>query len=145
MARRNFQQLFKSGIKPSEFLIVYYLIDMCNDWAFTTESAKTIAAFFEMDVSNIYARVAKLKKLEVIKEVEYNGRKGLMVNPLYCYGGNMRLRRFREKLWREEVIYDSSRHVKYFGPPVLPEAEFRNRAIIRDRHGDFAWAKKTNK
>ena len=61
---------------------MFYLTDMCNEWGFTTQCEKTISAFFDADLSNTYRRIAKLKKLDIIKKVEYNGRIGFMINPI---------------------------------------------------------------
>ena len=120
MGRKEFHELLLSPeISKTELTIVMYLLDMCNEWGFATESAKTIAEFFEADTSNTYARIRKLKKLEVIKEVEYNGRKGLMVNPIYCYAGSLRLRRFRARLWLKGKLYTKTFPGSFYGPPVL--------------------------
>ncbi len=120
MGRKEFQGLLLSSeISKTELTIVMYLLDMCNEWGFTTESASTIAGFFGADTSNTYARIRKLKKLEVIKEVEYNGRKGLMVSPIYCYAGSLKLRRFRSRLWSSETLYTKVFPNSFYGPPVL--------------------------
>ncbi len=120
MGRKEFQGLLLSPeVSKTELTIVMYLLDMCNEWGFTTESASTIAEFFEAHTSNTYARIRKLKKLEVIKEVEYNGRKGLMVNPIYCYAGSLKLRRFRSRLWSSETLYTKAFPNSFYGPPVL--------------------------
>lgn len=91
---------------------------MCNEWGFTIENEKTIAEFFDLDISNIYKRIRNLKKLDIVKTVEYNGRSGFMINPLYCYQGALHLRRFRVKLWEQEKIYSSSRPDRFYGPPL---------------------------
>jgi len=120
VGRKEFQGLLLSPeVSKTELVIVMYLLDMCNEWGFATESAKTIAEFFEAHTSNTYARIRKLKKLQVIKEVEYNGRKGLMVNPIYCYVGSLRLRRFRARLWSSETLYTKAFPNSFYGPPVL--------------------------
>lgn len=118
MSRQNFQSLMKSGLSSSELIIVAYLIDMCNEWGFTTECEKTLSEFFDIDISSVYRRISRLKKLDVVKKVEYNGRIGFMINPLYCYQGALHLRRFRVKLWNEEKIYTTSRPDRFYGPPI---------------------------
>lgn len=141
MTRKNFHSLLRAGLSSSELLILFYLTDMCNEWGFTTQCEKTIAAFFEIDISSVYRRIRKLKSLDVIKKIECNGRIGFMINPIYCYQGSIKLRRFRVKLWKEEIIYTKSRHSRFYGPPIHSEQEFRNRAITRNRIGKFSWVK----
>lgn len=129
LARQNFHSLFADKLSSSELIIVFYLIDMCNEWGFTTECEKSISEFLQIDVSSSYRRIRKLKKLDVVKKVEYNGRVGFMINPLYCYQGALHLKRFRANLWKEEKIYTSSRPSNFYGPPIHDEQTFRNKAI----------------
>lgn len=144
MPRAAFHSLLTSGLSQSELLIAFYLIDMCNEWGFTTETNKSIAQFFDADLSNTSKRVKKLKELDVIKVVEYNGRTGLMVNPEYCYQGALHLRRFRVKLWLEEKIYTEKKPDRFYGPPTVKHSEqaWRNRVIVRDSSGKFAHVKR---
>jgi hypothetical protein len=143
LPRAAFHSLLTSGLSQSELLIVFYLIDMCNDWGFTTQTKKSIARFFNADLSNISKRVKKLIELDIIKIVEYNGRSGFMVNPDYCYQGALHLRRFRARLWIEEKVYTSRKPDRFYGPPVVEHSEqgWKNRAIVRDRSGRFAHIK----
>lgn len=129
MSRKDFQSLLISGISPSEIKIICYLVDMCNEWAFTTEDSKSIAAFFSQDESNIRKRIANLKKLEILKTVEYNGRSGFMINPRYCYQGRKHIVDFRIKLWREEVIYTKKKPGYFYGPPYLSKEDLEFNAV----------------
>lgn len=137
MSRKDFHSLLRAGLSNSELVILFYLTDMCNEWGFTTQCEKTIAAFFNVDISNTYKRLAKLKKLDIIKKIEYNGRIGFMINPLYCYQGNLKLKRFRVRLWKQEAIYVKSHSKRFFGPPVYSDQEFKNRSIIQNKNGRF--------
>lgn len=143
VSRNNFRSLLVSGLSHSELVIAFYLIDACNEWGFTTETNKTIAKFFNADLSNTSKRIKRLKDLEVIKVVEYNGRSGFMVNPIYCYQGALHLRRFRAKLWLKGKIYTASKPDRFYGPPVgfQCEQDWKNKAIQEDRHGRFAHIK----
>lgn len=142
MSRAEFQSLLTSGLSQSELLIVFYLIDMCNEWGFTLETNKSIAEFFDSDISNVSKRVKRLKDLDVIKMVEYNGRSGFMVNPIYCYQGALHLRRFRVRLWGEGKIYTKSKPDRFYGPRLTRDVRpWRSRAIFEDRHGRFIHAK----
>jgi hypothetical protein len=145
MSRRDFHSLLRAGLTSSELLILFYLTDMCNEWGFTTQCEKTISAFFDTDLSNTYRRIAKLKKLDVIKKVEYNGRAGFMVNPIYCYQGDLKLKRFRVKLWKEEKIYTTTVPGRFYGPPIHSQQTFKNTAIKSARSGRFAWVRKMNR
>ena len=120
-------------------------MDMCNEWGFTTQCENKIAVFFDTDIRNIYRRIAKLKKLEVVKKIEYNGRIGFMINPIYCYQGSLRLKRFRVKLWQTEKLYSKSHSQTFYGPPIHSAQEFKNNKINRARNGRFAWIRGVNK
>lgn len=143
LSRTAFHSLLTSGLSQSELLIVFYLVDMCNEWGFTTETNKTIARFFKTDLSNTSKRIKRLKNLDVVKVVEYNGRSGFMVNPDYCYQGALHLRRFRTKLWLDEKIYTDRKPDRFYGPPVVkhPEQGWKNRVIVRGKSGKFAHVK----
>ena len=95
MSRAKYHSLLQAGLSGREYLILHYLIDMCNEWGFTTETVKSITEFFDADISNTSKRVKRLIQLDAVKIVEYNGRSGFMVNPEYCYQGPLHLRRFR--------------------------------------------------
>ena len=123
MSRSTFHELFSSEITFSEFKIVIYLLEMCAEWGFTTETDASIAAFMRTDRSTFHKRITRLKALEIVKKVEYNGRQGYMVNPLYCYQGPLHLRRFRVKLWNEETVYSRSRPDRFYGPPIKNREE----------------------
>lgn len=135
MSRKDFQSLLVSGISFSEIKIICYLVDMCNEWAFTTEDSKSIAAFFSQDESNIRKRIANLKKLEILKTVEYNGRSGFMINPRYCYQGRKRITEFRCKLWEEEKIYTKNRPRYFYGPPLVSSDELMSNAVNHPWYG----------
>lgn len=135
MSRKDFQSLLVSGISSSEIKIICYLVDMCNEWAFTTEDSKSIAAFFSQDESNIRKRIANLKKLEILKTVEYNGRSGFMINPRYCYQGRKRITEFRCKLWEEEKIYTKNRPRYFYGPPLVSSDELMSNAVNHPWYG----------
>ena len=111
MSRSCFQALLLSGLTGSELLIFTYLLEICIEKPFSEQCEKEIADFFstKTDRSNTYKRLSKLKKLDIIKKVTLNGKSGFMVNPIYCYYGSMRLRRFRVELWDKESIHSSSR------------------------------------
>lgn len=141
MSRAKYHSLLQSGLSGREYLILHYLIDMCNEWGFTTETNKSIAEFFDTDIGNTSKRIKRLTELDVIKIVEYNGRSGFMVNPEYCYQGALYMRRFRVKLWAEERVYTKYRPGKFYGPPTVDQQHWRNRAIVKDRHGRFAHIK----
>lgn len=141
VSRRDFHDLFHSDLSHSELCVLFYLIDLCNEWGFTTHDNKSIARFFKCDFSNMSKKIKNLKRFNVIKSVTYNGRSGFMVNPIYCYQGNMKLKRFRNKLWLEEVVH-TKRKGKFYGPPVENEQVWRNRAIIRNKHGNFSYVKR---
>lgn len=126
MSRSKFHELFASELTCSEFKIVIYLLEMCAEWGFTTETEKSIAKFMKTDRSTFHKRISRLKSLDIVKKIDYNGRCGYMVNPIYCYQGPLHLRRFRVKLWNEERIYPSSRPDRFYGPP------FKNREEAQD-------------
>lgn len=111
MSRSCFRSLLLSGLTGSELLIFTYLFEICIEKPFSEQCEKEIADFFsaKTDRSNTYKRLSRLKKLDVIKKVTLNGKSGFMINPIYCYHGSMRLRRFRVELWDKENIHSSSR------------------------------------
>jgi hypothetical protein len=120
--------------------VLFYLVDLCSEWGFTTHDNKSIAEFFRWDFSNASRKIKNLKRFNIIKSVTYNGRSGFMVNPIYCYQGNMKLKRFRNRLWNEEVIH-TKRKGKFYGPPVESEQMWRNRAILRNENGRFSYVR----
>ena len=140
MTRARLQSLLRSGLSHSELLIVFYLIDMCNEWGFTKEDYRSVARFFDSDPSNISRRIKKLRDLDIVKTVEYNGRTGLMVNPDYCYQGPLHLRRFRINLWSEGKFYTRKKPRYFYGPPEVESSEqtWKNLAILKNKGGRFS-------
>lgn len=129
MSRSCYRALLLSGISGSELLIFAYLLEMCIQWGFSGQCEKEIADFFSTKThsTNTYRRLAKLRSLEIIKKVSYNGEEGYMINPIYCYHGPLHLRRFRVKLWNEENLYSPSRPDRFYGPPVKNREEIEGK------------------
>jgi hypothetical protein len=145
MAREHYQSLLRSGLSQAEIKILSYLNDLCIDWGFTTETSLSVANFFEINHDNVRKRIANMKKLDIIKVVEYNGRSGLMVNPIYCYQGKKRVIEFREKLWAEEKIYTRFKPRYFYGPPLVSEKELQENAIFRPRISSRSYRVRTKR
>ena len=145
MSREDFHGLLRSGLSQAELKILFYLTDLCNEWGFTEEDHFSVAYFFDLNVDNIRKRIANMKKLSIVKTVEYNGRSGLMVNPIYCYQGKKHLVEFREKLWEHEKIYTRFRPRYFYGPPLISEKELQENAILRPRISSRSYRVRTKR
>lgn len=127
--------LIASDMPGSHLKIMFLLVDMCNDWGFTTESYGSLSEVFNLNKDNLRKRVNTLIKQDMLKIVSYNGRKGLMVNPIYCNDKPLHLKEFREALWEKELILTRYKPRHFYGPPFMETQELAFAAVKRSYNG----------
>jgi hypothetical protein len=89
------------GIDGTDLALLMYLVLTSSSRLYIRKTTEELSTILGVHLKAVYRSIAKLRKLDYIRKVKYNGASGIMVSPDLADTASIQRRSFKYKLWIE--------------------------------------------